>query len=454
MKGRNVAVLGLGRSGLAIAKAAHQLGARVVVFDQTPEVNIAKRDVLEEARTRNIEVILGYQPEQDWFTTADFSPDLVVTNPAVPQSHAGLAEATGRGIEVIGEIEFAYRISRAPIIAITGTNGKSTTTVMTYICLKACGVKAILCGNIFGSGYPEIPLTEAAMQATEDQVLVAEISSFQLEWINTFRPRVATITNITPDHLDRYSTFGEYADTKARIYDYQSEGDFAVFENFEALRNYGRTTANPLVIGKDAKVLPDSIELLGRRLLKSALPFSEEHNYLNACTAGLLSFGLLASQKRGEIDCIIEGLKQFKGLAHRMERLGSRNEIEVINNSMCTNPAAVVNSAKGLRPTVHLLLGGTNKNLDFEPLRQFLMDTSNKARIFGSDAHDLSKMLGGNFPTCRTMEEAFEAATEQAKPGDTIMLAPGCASTDQFRDFRHRGEAFRAIAMEWLNEPR
>ncbi|MEZ0325042.1 MAG: UDP-N-acetylmuramoyl-L-alanine--D-glutamate ligase [Fimbriimonas sp.] len=452
MKGRNIAVVGLGRSGLAIATAALELGARPVVFDQTTEEKLSKRELVDEARARGIELVLGYSPSSHWFSLPDFEPDLVVTNPAVPKWHAGLAEAVSRGTEVISEIEFAYRISKAPIVAITGTNGKSTTTVMTYLCLQACGIDAVLCGNIFGSGYPEIPLTEAALHATSDQVLVAEVSSFQLEWINRFRPRAAAITNISPDHLDRYDSFEAYAATKTRIYDFQGDGDFAVFGSLEALRLHGRGVANPLVVGRDARVVADSIELLGKQLPKAQLRFAEEHNYLNAAMAALLSFGILASRKVGEVECIFEGLRQFSGLAHRMERLGSKNGIELINNSMCTNPAAVVNSARNLPPTVHILLGGTNKRLDFEPLRQFLSDSGNTAYIFGSDAADLSKMLAGNFKTCRTMEEAFKAATEQAKPGDTIMLAPGCASTDQFRDFRHRGDVFKAVAMEWLNQ--
>ncbi len=452
MTDKRVAILGLGRSGLAIANAVLSLGGHPVVFDQATEAEISKQEILEEAKARDIELVLGYRPEGHWFTTPSFEPDLVVSNPAVSKEHPGLADAVSRGIEVISEVEFAYRISRAPIVAITGTNGKSTTTVMTYLCLRACGVDAVLCGNIFGSGYPEMPLTEAALDSTSDQVLVAEISSFQLEWVNSFKPAVAAITNISPDHLDRYRNFEEYAETKTRIFDYQAEGDFAVFPNFEAMTQYGKGVANPLVVGRDARVRSDSIELLGRRLSKSDLSFTQEVNFTNACMAALLAFGALTVRKQGQTEGIFEGLRQFKGLAHRMEPLGSKRDIRVINNSMCTNPAAVVNSSQGLPPRVLLLLGGTNKKLDFEPLRQYLETTPNLAYIFGSDGADLSKMLGANYLTYRTMEEAFEAATEQAKPGDTIMLAPGCASTDQFRDFRHRGDVFKTIAMEWLNQ--
>jgi UDP-N-acetylmuramoylalanine--D-glutamate ligase len=330
-------------------------------------------------------------------------------------------------------------------VAITGTNGKSTTTVMTYLCLRSCGVDAVLCGNIFGSGYPEMPLTEAALDSTPAQILVAEVSSFQLEWVNTFRPAVAAITNITPDHLDRYESFDEYAATKMRIYASQTPQEWAVAAmpiNVEA---------HEAQLANNSRDLEDRIEVFGEKLYKSELHIQEEHNFTNARMAAMIA--TLALKYKGviaEIDCVFDGLRSFTGLEHRMERLGDRQGVEVINNSMCTNPAAVVNSAKGVSGVGHLLIGGVNKELDFAPLRQYLRESHHRAYIFGSDSHDLSKMLGENFPTYRTMQEAFKAATEQAKPGDTIMLAPGCASTDQFRDFRHRGDVFKAIAMEWL----
>ncbi|HSI73652.1 MAG TPA: UDP-N-acetylmuramoyl-L-alanine--D-glutamate ligase, partial [Fimbriimonas sp.] len=443
MKGKSIAILGLGRSGLAIGLAALELGASPVVFDEKPEDQLAKRDVLEEALALGLPVVLGYRPEGDWFG----SPDFVVTNPAVPKWHVGLADAIRRGIEVISEIEFAYRISKAPIVAITGTNGKSTTTVMTYLCLRACGVDAVLCGNIFGSGYPEAPLTEAALNSTPEQVLVAEISSFQLEWVNTFRPAVAAVTNITPDHLDRYSSFEEYAATKLRIFGYQTFREWAVAAMPIQVPGHEVQLAN------NSRELDDRIEVFGQSLYKSELDFTETHNFTNARMAAMIA--VLALNYRGadpgnvNIDRVFDGLRSFKGLAHRMERLGSRGGVEVINNSMCTNPAAVVTSSQGLRKA-HLLVGGVNKDLDFAPLREYLESSPHEAYIFGSDSHDLNKMLGGNLTTYRTMQEAFKAATEQAKPGETIMLAPGCASTDQFRDFRHRGDVFKAIAMEWL----
>ena len=219
MAGRRIAIFGLGRSGLGIARAALAQQDLPHIYDQSSESTIAKREALEEARGLNIPLTL------EWNGDLPPDTDYLVLNPAVPSNHPFVA---GAEVPVIGEIEFAYLISKAPIVAITGTNGKSTTTVMTYLCLTACGVDAVLCGNIFGSGYPEQSLTEAALASTPDQILVAEVSSFQLEWIQSFRPIVAGITNIWPDHLDRYDSFKAYAAAKHRIFQNLGQEDVAV----------------------------------------------------------------------------------------------------------------------------------------------------------------------------------------------------------------------------------
>jgi UDP-N-acetylmuramoylalanine--D-glutamate ligase len=496
VNGRRIAVYGLGRSGLAIAKAALQQGAKPTVFDKAKREEMAKPEMVDEAEALGIKLNLGWEGRFD-----PNEVDLLVTNPAVDMRSPVLRQAVEDGIEVVSEVEFAYRISKAPIVAITGTNGKSTTTVMTYLCLKACGEDAILCGNIFGSGYDEIPMTEAALNSTPDQVLVAEISSFQLEWVSEFKPVAAGITNIWPDHLDRYDSFEQYAATKHRIFAAQGEGDFAVVKAHDPQvwleRAFGaRPSAlghpssapsaqrpTPLSFGaggEHANIDEQGITILGKRVKADELPFQGAHNYANACMAALLAYGVLKAKNAASIqeaeaqerkrleekqtvytrrpipedlmalpDCIIEGLKQFKGIAHRMELVGERGGVKVINNSMCTNPDAVIKSATAVRGPNHLLIGGRNKDLDFKPVRSYLASGQHKAYLYG-EARDILKEQVGDFPTFPTMEEAFEAATKAAKSGEIIMLAPGCASTDQFRDFRERGNVFREIAKEWL----
>ncbi len=440
MKGRRIAVLGLGRSGLAIARAAKRLGAEPVVYDQKSRDALAKPELADEAEREEIALHLGWQG--DPVTGAD----LLVVNPAVPRSHPALHT----GIEVIGEIEFAYRITRAPIVAITGTNGKSTTTVMTYLCLRACGREAVLCGNIFGSGYAEAPLTEAALNSTPEQVLVAEVSSFQLEWVSQFKPQAAAITNIGADHLDRYEDASDYARTKLRIFDAMGPGEHAIVPaELEARVPKGPALLTFGAEGRDACLQEGDLRILDFVVPLEDLPRIQGHNLANAMAAGLLASAVVG-EGRVAAEPIGVGLRSYSGLAHRMEFVGEKRGVQVVNNSMCTNPEAVVSSAKSVVGRAHLLIGGVNKGLDFAPLRDYLAESGHRAYIFGTDAADLSQMLDGNYEVFDTLDHAFEAAAAAAKSGETIMLAPGCASTDQFRDFRERGDVFKAMAKEWL----
>ena len=479
------------------------MGAEPQVFDEKDLESLSKREVYDEAIELGIPVALGWEGSFD-----DEAWDLIVTNPAVPGEHPKLQKT---GAPVVSEVEFAYRISNAPIVAITGTNGKSTTTVMTMLCLRACGEDAVLCGNIFGSGYPEIPLTEAALHSTPGQILVAEVSSFQLERIVEFEPAVAGITNITPDHLDRYPTFEQYAAAKHRIFSAQTAADYAVVRANDPMvhapggrrasyrprhsrRNDGvDSTHTPTVLtfgatGDHARVEERELVVLHRHVKIDSLPFREPHNLTNAAMASLLAYGALAYKAAKDPDssaagllreaqeehrrqtrrsvydarpseevplrvlpaAIVDGLMQFRGLAHRMQWLGERDGVRVVNNSMCTNPDAVIKSAQSVRDRTHLLIGGVNKGLDFKPLAHYLANHRNKAYLFGTDARTLDNMLGGGYPVFAKMSQAFVAATEAARAGEVIMLAPGCASTDQFRDFRDRGEVFIAMAKEWL----
>jgi len=449
LTGAKIAIFGLARSGLSVAKAAIALGATPTVVDEKAEESLKSRAILDGARQIGAEVRLGWDEEFG----KEF--DFVVTSPGVPANHPRLQGAVKNGIPVLSEVEFAYRISKAPIVAITGTNGKSTTTVMTYQCVLATGRQAILCGNIFGSGYKEVPLTDAALTASDGDVLVAEISSFQLEWVSTFRPIAAAITNITPDHFDRHATIEEYAEAKQRIFSAQESSDYAVIPASDPLI---KPPTKPHVLtfgreGKDAQVTDNEILFGDKRMALEELPFIGEHNYLNASVAVLLASAVVARATGKPFaidDNAIQGLKDFKGIAHRMEVVGEKKGIRVINNSMCTNPAAVISSSQAVKAPQHLLLGGSNKRLDFAPLQNYLEKSHNKAYLFGRDAEALNAQLGGGYPVFRTMAEAFQDAVRNANAGEVIMLAPGCASMDQFRDFEDRGNVFRTMAKEWL----
>lgn len=513
---RTIAILGIGKSGVSVVKAALELGAKPMVFDERPITGAAKEEAAQELSS------LGVPVKGEWGGSfAETGSDLIVTSPGVPMRSPRLQQAVEEGLEVLSEVEFAYRISKAPIVAITGTNGKSTTTAMTWLCLKAVGVDAVLCGNIAGSGYPEMPLTDAALRSTPDQVLVAEISSFQLEFVRDFKPIAATITTLTEDHLNRYKGFAEYAAMKHRIFRNMAGRGIAIWnlddtatkppegvevwgyrgigeggEKGESGEN-GESCSGPKVWET-----VDFLKIFGHEVAKAELPFSEPHNYRNALCAALLAAAAMdrrpfwsaatcrsfdsadlsaqASPDGGKgredggqfrlgksgdkspqskehsvegkaLAELIKGLKSFKPLEHRMEQLGERNGIAVINNSMCTNPGAVIASSQSIAGPQRLLMGGENKELAFEPVKEYLEHSGHAAYLFGKDARSINEQLGGRWPVFETLSQAFAAACKDAQPGNTIMLAPGVASTDQFLDFRDRGVQFRAMAKAWLD---
>lgn len=438
-----IAVFGLGRSGMAVARAALKLGAEVSAFD-------SGKPTIEQAYELGR---LGVDLHTSWSDSFDSRKiDWIVVNPAIAMRHPALQDAVGQGIEVIGEIEFAYRISKSPILAITGTNGKSTTTVMASLCLAAGDARPILCGNVYGSGYDEITLTEAAEVGTEGNVLVAEISSFQLEWVRDFKPRAAAITNIAPDHLDRYADFGEYAATKRRIYSRMDcNNTIVVNENDLSGHPTVPLVANEVKfdqVGQTAYVSEDRLVFEASRYRLAELGLRQDHNTTNAMMALCLARSVSPNV---EAKSLVNGLARFKGLRHRMEILGERDGVLLINNSMCTNPSAVITSSESVDRTQHLLIGGINKGLDFKSLGEFLRKSQHKVYLFGTDARPILKELEIDAPVFGSMEQAFYVASENAKSGEAILLAPGCASKDQFTDFRARGEAFRKVAKEWLD---
>lgn len=455
MTGKTIAILGLGRSGVSAAKAALKAGARPMVFDEKPVAGPGKLAAADELRAHGVPV------EADWDGAfIDTGVDLIVTSPGVPMRHPKLQRAVEEGLEVIGEIELAYRISKAPIVAITGTNGKSTTTVMTWLCLKAAGVDTALCGNIYGSGYPETTLTDAASESRPDQVLVAEISSFQLEFIKDFRPVAAAITTLAEDHLNRYKNFDEYATMKRRIFRNMGAGCTAVWnldepatrppanEGMRIWAYSGADQHGPPDIAQ-AYETRDTLHVFGEDILKSSLPWTEPHNHRNAMCAALLAIAALGDPSPDKVKAAVGGLGQFKALSHRLHRVGVFAGVTIINNSMCTNPQAVIASSIAVGGTQRLLMGGENKHLHFSEVGEHLRSHGHTAYVYGRDAASIASELDTGAKVFGTLREAFEAAVSDAQPGDNVMLAPGVASTDQFADFRDRGDRFVEMALEW-----
>lgn len=445
--GKRLAIIGLGVSGIAMCEAAKAIGAIPIGFDEKTGDVPGVMAAFDRLSAQGIEVVTGWtgQLEDDF--------EWVLVSPGLPPGHPVMSQMRGK---IMGEVEFAYRIAQAPMLAITGTNGKSTTTVMLYKCLQDHG--AVLCGNIAGSGYPEHVLTEAALNTPADGVLVAEISSAQLETVISFRPDVTALTNITEDHLDRYKSFDEYKSAKLNMFKNMTGEQVGVYNYREhSLRPemYGNAKIQEFQPMGGSRPNPNTLRFDDRSILFGKwevnledLPFVGEMNYTNAMMAWEMACAHVGEPDRQMLDRLLE----FRPLANRLEPLGERNGIRVINNSMCTNPMAVIQSCKSFRQKLHVLMGGNTKNMDFSPVRDYLQESGQKVYLYGSDAGILNSLLGGKLDEYPSLESAFDAATKNATAGEIILLAPGCSSSAPFANFKERGEAFRKVAKEWLKD--
>ncbi len=441
--GKRALVIGLARAGSGMAKALRNAGTKVTIVDQKSPDSRSLFNSLDELSGGDIEVITS------WTGTLDgLEIDFVAASPGVPKKHPALHQAQTLGIPIFSEVEVAYRIAKAPIIAITGTNGKSTVTALTYHLLINAGQKAILCGNIAGSGFSEATITSAAESADDNTTLVAEVSSFQLEWVDRFRPRAATITNITQDHLDRYDSFEEYGNTKHRIYDNSGVGDLIVAnQEFPETMPRVSTGAKLAVIGQDAVIQGRTVRFADVSVDQESLWVPARHSLTNLAHAVLLcgQFGLTPSD-------VLPHVHTFPGLENRLELVGERDGVRVVNNSMCTNPAAVLYSLDGVSGRPLLLMGGVSKVEDLSAFAEVGRRVA-RAFLFGRDAEMIrSKVAEGGASTTvhNSVDDAFNEAMSFARSGDTVVLSPGCASFDQFEDFIDRGNHFRRLAKQWI----
>ena len=441
LNGKRVLVVGLGRSGIAAAQLCVTRGARVTVTDKRDAAALPGLDALPPEVARELG---GHRRET--FTGAE----LIVLSPGVPEIPE-LAAARSAGVAITGEMELASRFVSSTLIAITGTNGKSTTTTLVGEMMRATGRPTFVGGNL-GE-----PLAEAVPTRAGDArgICVVEASSFQLETVDTFHPRVAVLLNITADHLDRYPDMDGYAAAKARIFAAQTGDDFAVVNVEDPLamrasrgiasRRIGFSTVRPLPEGGYANdnslvlKLPDQEP----ESYTNVLPWliGQRHNQANALAALLAS--RLAGASRAEVRA---GLLAFKPLAHRMELVADVDNVAYYDDSKGTNVSAVVAALDGFSRRVVLIAGGRDKGGAYEPLADVLARVGRAAVLIGEAADKMQAAFADTLPVERaaTMDDAVEAARRLAQAGDAVVLSPACSSFDMFRDYAHRAEVFRA----------
>jgi len=441
LEGKRVLVVGLARTGRGVVRFLSEQRARVTATD------IRSLDELEECAStiRNLLV----RTELGGHKTETFlESDLIVVSPGVPLNIEPITAAREKGITVISEIELAFRFIRDPIIGVTGTNGKTTTT-------KASGKRVFVGGNVGN------PLIDCIGRDRWDYV-VAEISSFQLEGIDKFRPHIALMLNITEDHLDRYPDYGEYIKAKFRLFSNQRDSDFAVLNADDGTigamsfqiraRKWYFSLASPVELGTflhgDALVYHDQRGTVERLDLRR-VSLKGIHNIENMLAA--VATAKICSCPKAAIQTALEA---FKGLPHRLEFVRKLDGVSFYNDSKGTNVGSVVKSLRSFREPIILIAGGKDKGGDYGPLKGIVGAKVKRLILIGEARRRMAEALGGRAPIslADTLEEAVHRAFDESQPGDVVLLSPACSSFDMFRDYEERGNLFKEIVHQLRGE--
>ena len=444
LAGKQVLVVGLARTGIATALFCAERGARVTASEERPEREIAEAAAKLRAAGVTLE-LGGHRPET--FTRQD----LIVPSPGVPPTMAALAAARVIGVPVWSEIELAWRFLRGRLICITGSNGKTTTTSLIAHILETARLPVQAAGNI---GTPLISRVDISSDAS---FTVVEASSFQLESISAFRPDIAVLLNVTPDHLDRHGSIEAYGAAKARIFENQTPEDAAILNADDAIAHQyapsgprvfwfsreKRVASGCYLRGDEVVFRSDGTEsiLLERKMIG----LRGSHNIENVLAAAAAA--KLAGVEPG---AIAEGVRTFAGVEHRIEYVATISGVEYFNDSKATNVDATLKALDAFPGNVVLILGGKDKGSDYKILRKSLRSHARLALLIGSAADKIEAELGGVIPVERagTLARAVETASRHAQPGDTVLLAPACASFDQFENYEHRGRVFKQLVRE------
>jgi UDP-N-acetylmuramoylalanine--D-glutamate ligase len=446
LAGKRVVVVGLARSGLAAIELLVAKGARVSATDVQPLERLpGARVVLERCG-------VPFAPQSPKVFRG---ADLVVLSPGVPPHLDVLREVRDHGVHVIGEVELAAWFLQGPVIGITGTNGKTTTTVLTGHLLRSAGIPVQVGGNT-GMGFPAASALVASSRPEQWNVL--ELSSYQLETIERFRASIAVGLNVTPDHLDRHGTFEAYAAAKARLFETQTEDGYAVLNADDPVcRSYASRSRARTVWFSLTRAVTPGVWLEGDRILLdeeplaevTAIPLRGRHNLENVMAASA------AARLAGAgLEAIASALRTFPGIEHRLEFVRRAAGIEFYNDSKATNVDAALKAIGAFPGRLWIILGGDDsKRSDFQPLAGALSGKTQGALLIGQAAPRLAAALRDRVPfiECGTLQAAVQHAWRLAAPGDIVLLAPACASFDQFENYEHRGRVFKELVHQ-LNE--
>lgn len=442
---KRILVVGLGKSGLAAARLLKERGARVTVSDARPATLIAELPAL---------IAQGIAVEAGSHGILTFRrQDLIVVSPGVPMSTPELKQVRALGLPIVGEMELGARFLQGEVVAITGSNGKTTTTTLMGEVLKAAGRPTLVGGNIGR------PVTEMVAESTPESWSVLEVSSFQLETIVAFRPRIAIVLNITPDHLDRHGSFDAYAAAKTRITERQTADDFLVLnaEDKPTQMVAAKTKAQIFwfsprrPVKQGAFVHGESIFFLSREGAKtepvmpvSEIPLAGAHNVENVLAA------VCAARLAGvPSETIRAAVASFKAVEHRLEFVRKLDGVQYYNDSKATNVDATVKAIESFPGGIHLILGGKDKDSDYATMNALLGARVKTVITIGSAAEKIEHQLAGvvKIERAGTMDRAVAFARSTAQAGDTVLLAPACASFDQFDHYEHRGRVFKELVQ-------
>lgn len=447
LKNKHILVVGLGKSGLSVVRYLVREGAQVTVSDMKKEAD------LDPGAVREMKT-LGVALETGRHTRGAFvHAERIIVSPGVPLDLAPLAAAKEKGIPVTGEMDLAVQIMDTPIVAVTGTNGKSTVTAFLGALLQNAGHKVFVGGNL------GTPLIEYAAGDSRADVAVVEVSSFQLDTMERFSPLVAVLLNITPDHLDRYPNYEAYVQSKLKIFKNQGPGDFAILNDDD-------TMLSVFTPPKDVSVLRYGLKKKDLRQafgsgkgIRAGLPGKQSHFFdLQKCplpgkhnVENMMAAALAGLALNVEPPLIQSTLDHFQGLPHRLEFTGRIRDVDFYNDSKATNVDAAARSIAGFDRPLILVAGGRHKGGDYAPLVRAAKGRVKKAFLMGEAKQIMAEAFEGQIPyaTADSMEDAVAKAFSAAKPHDVVLLAPACSSFDMFTDYGHRGRVFKK-AVEGL----